>query len=191
MLGKKSTLHFPKLAIFKQEFKNAVNNDNVYELKWNHFKINNEDNIPIIPEPIQLWLDNMKFSINSNYMKEIVKHTKLADDLWNNHLTSADTYIRDFCLNPVFSHIDVAFMLIADTVYDIKTGYYIRDIDKVFLKKIMIFKFWYEQCGYNVAKKQIDTICININTECMNEYYNMFIKNIQKLEPKCYPDLNN
>lgn len=101
-----------------------------------------------LPAAYDAQIKNMYFLLDKEYQREIVHHARLALLEWTKD-RCFDTSIRDICLEPAIKHVEVAFTLIADCLFDPDTKKrvsYKRDISN-YWKHAALYKFWHRQTG--------------------------------------------
>lgn len=171
MLTKSHPLYFPKLKFIKEG--QLVHKDNggesgrpinIYSLDWSkqekfieekHENWKNKyhptKKLPFIgqlPKEWEAWIKSLVFAIDDYYLREIRFWTQNALMFWSRrNYASADTVVREYCLNPAIEMIDVAFFLIGDCVYDMQTQYFSRSSKKYLTNNVMLYKFWAYQTG--------------------------------------------
>lgn len=91
-------------------------------------------------------LQSLLFAVPQNYAEEIRNSTQAAILEWNKE-RHFDTVIREMCLKPAIKHIEVAFKLLCDCIYDEKTNYFSRTDNKYLLPHVLLFRFWQHQTG--------------------------------------------
>jgi hypothetical protein len=92
-------------------------------------------------------INDAQFAITSNYMDEIRRNARRAVEEWDIR-RGFDTCVRDHCLKPSQSHIEVAFYLTADCYYSAEKDYYSRhDGYGIIMKNLMLYSFWKGQTG--------------------------------------------
>lgn len=174
MLGINTTksLLFPKLRFQKTVNIKGVGWEkdvNVYSLDWtkcdeqkerlfNNWKSTYYSDkdiwyIPTLPNPYDILVKNFQFIIDGKYLREINRNSYNAFYEWN-FQRNFDTIIREMCLEPAFSFVQVAFRLLGDCLYNSETNYYERDnILRLIAPKLMLYKFWSHQTGRGLLKK--------------------------------------
>lgn len=124
---------------FKQNFEKMI------ETKKDKVNVDYSDFLDL-PAVLDEWLKSFHFAIPSNYLTHIKTSTRSA--VFERNLQySFDTMIREICLIPAEAHIYVAFSLIDDCKYDLKTNYFYRREDSFLLKHTLLYKFWSGQTG--------------------------------------------
>ena len=99
-----------------------------------------------LPEPYDLWVKSLIFSIPSRYLDEIRRVSRMAAIEWATE-RHFDTMIRDICLSPAIAYVYVGFRLLADCLYDAKTNYFYRGENKIIAPQALLYKFWAGQTG--------------------------------------------
>lgn len=210
---RKHRLLFPNLYFYK-DGKLKRNNGKttkirLYKLDWNSIeKIKQEHHdkwlkeqwnvnpstrpkfLTLPPEYIDI-VDNFVFAIDLDYEKEIHRNSHRADEEW--HVKrSFDTNVREYCLTPAISHVEVAFYLLSDCFYDEEKQWFSRhDGYGSIAKEAMLYRFWCGQTGRGliwnraglnklksyVERKKIITVDVG---DIPNEDQDVFIKNKMK-----------
>jgi hypothetical protein len=171
MLGKNHPLYFPKLQFIREG--SLIRKDsggesgrpiNIYKLDWleqeakikeKHYKwkkdFHPEKKLPFIgqlPEEWDEWIKSLVFAIDEGYMREIRHWTQQGLHNWNrSNYATADTMVREICLKPAISMIEVAFFLIGDCIYDPENSWYSRAGKNFLAEPVMLYKFWSYQTG--------------------------------------------
>jgi len=118
---------------------------------------------PALPSHLRQLLDDTVFNIKPNYRNEIIRNAKKAVEERNIE-RSFDTSIRDMCQQTVESHVEVAFRLLADCIYNVDEMNFSRDyVIKFMLPKWMLFRFWFHQTGWGVAWERAKFRDLNSN----------------------------
>jgi len=173
MLSLSQPLYFPKLvhvgeATFKA-WTDTKKKTNLYKLDWSkseNFKRSNFNDwakrhkgisqyIGDLPEEYDEWLKDFTFAIPSHYMFRITDFSQKALAGWCARYPF-DTAIRELCLKPAISYIEVAFKLIADCPYDKETNYFYRKDDKILIAHAALYKFWSFQTGRGLVEDHAD-----------------------------------
>jgi len=121
--------------------------------KWRNIYIKDPDTynklqyIQALPDPYENIFSNLIFALDYKYLNEIHRHTELAYTEWGRS-RGFDTMIRDICLDPVATHIWVAFRLLCDCIYDEHIRYWSRNdwIGRC-SRHALCYKFWRGQTG--------------------------------------------
>ena len=170
MLSLKTAIWFPKLVydksvIFKSWSGNGKTRETkLYRLDWSYLdkhvidyfeqwrQTNNQncEFIDALDSKYDKWLKSMRFAIPAHYLAEIRRNAQQGLIEWGLE-RRFDTCVREHCLKPAESHINIAFYLINDCIYDEDTNYFYRRPDRVVLHSAMLLKFWAEQTGSWVA----------------------------------------
>ena len=173
MLGLQHSLDFPKLVYVKDvNFKSRSETDEskssqLYRLDWTSFdrkqkekfekwrdenwKDHGMEYVPSLPENYDKWMDGLRFAINHSYKNEIYRNTRRSLEEWGIK-RSFDTVIREMCLKPAEMHVEVAFKLIADCMYDEDTNYFYRGSARAILSHALLYRFWFHQTGRGLVK---------------------------------------
>lgn len=157
---------FPRLIqLGDVNFKSWSSRDKtpLYKLDWDaHDEIINEHHqtwnrkcwpakeLPItinFPEPWESKLKGYRYAIPHEYMDAIHESTMKAELEWNQE-RHFDTNIREMCLKPGISFIEVAFRLLSDCLYSEETNYFLRDPNKWSIGVTLhLIRFWQHQTG--------------------------------------------
>ena len=134
------TLNWEKLDLLKKaEFsKHALTHDSAFP--------------GTLPEEYDGLVKKMIFAIPSSYLKEIRRSSYKALTEWDGDY-SFDTVIREMCLQPAIAHVQVAFRLIADCLYDPATNYFSREPIKIIATQALLYKFWAFQTGRGLIRE--------------------------------------
>lgn len=170
MLRLTHPLYFPQISrIGETHFKSWSENDsektvNIYKLDWSQidkFKKENfykhianssdEKYFGSIPEPYDSWVQDLQFVVPRDYLEEIRKCSKKAAMRWGNEYPF-DTMIREICLEPAISFVNVAFRLLSDCLYDSETNYFSRDSSRKIVTQALLYKFWRDQTGRGLVR---------------------------------------
>lgn len=159
MLGTSTPLIFPTLRIEKAEttVRGHKTDTPLYRLNWEDFQRKLEKSAatgrprPLpeaLPPPLKLELNAARFAIPPEYMTEINRHSIAAQTFWG-IFPPFDTIIREMTLEPVFSHVRVAFELIADCTFTADKG----ELTRARWTVPILFElhFWISQTGLGVA----------------------------------------
>ena len=155
MLGRKTnSLVFPRLKHIKEvKFSRGSKKSHLYELDWyNLDKLNPK--LRSLPEKYDKMIRGMRFALSDNYLKGIQHFSKLALQE-RNRSWGYDTCIRENCLKVSQSSVETAMMLLADCAFDEEMDYwYPYEKGKLFLKPLMIYKFWAFQTGRGIVRSK-------------------------------------
>lgn len=171
MLYNHHPLYFPKLKFIKEgslvrksEKGESGRPIDLYKLDWlkqeEIIRNKHEDwkkeyhpdkNLPFVgqlPKEWDEWIKSLVFAIDRGYLREIRYWAREALTHWNrSNYASADTMVREICLKPAISMIQVAFFLIGDCIYNEEKKWYAR-AGKGFLAEYALpYKFWAYQTG--------------------------------------------
>lgn len=167
MLGFGRKLSFPRLLHQRRETikgKGWDKNVSLFMLDWKAFEDKKEEHhkewnqkywpnqhMPFVPfpEPYKTQLDQMLFALDDGYYLEVVRNSVHGHAEWC-HSRPFDSCVRDYCLDTAKAHIDVAFYLLADCVYDPITKYFVRQGKNV-VHRAMLYRFWMYQTGGSVV----------------------------------------
>lgn len=162
MLRFSRPLFFPQLVHLEDVIFKSWSGDSgstpIYKLDWGPVderkaKSYNFGDFPgTLPKTYDDWVKNFLFAIPTNYLDQINYSVRQAVFEWNAELRF-DTMIREICLSPAISHIQVAFKLIADCLYDKETNYFYRNPDKKVAPHAMLYKFWAFQTGEGLIRE--------------------------------------
>lgn len=203
MLSVVSPLYFPKLKKIdeisiglRSERSDEGKVTSIYSLDWSlQNKIKEEHYIKWrsstsdmkfpgdLPKEYEEMLGKIIFAIPFHYLQRIRYYAKLGFELWNEK-NSFDTNIREMCLKPSISSVEVAFKLIADCIYDKKTNYFYRGDDKVIISRVMLYKFWNHQTGRGLLEDHADfdgMMCWK-DRECVKKFIEAIKKFREKLD---------
>jgi hypothetical protein len=99
------------------------------------------------PEPYREQVEQLRFLLDSSYMRGIHKMVRYGMEIWNDSW-DFDTNIRDACSGPAVEAIWCAFMLLEDCLYNEGRNFYERDpaISEIALCS-MCLRFWDHQTG--------------------------------------------
>lgn len=98
----------------------------------------------VLPGRYESFIQDLRFIIPSQYMKEIRRISRKAFMEWTEERVF-DNRIREICLEPAISAIRVALELIADCTYDQTENYFYRGYDKIIIPYLLAYKFWLNQ----------------------------------------------
>jgi hypothetical protein len=178
MLSRVHRLFFPKLQFIKEDSLIRKSKDsgsgrpiNTYRLDWTKqeevIKKEHEDwkakyhptkDLPFIgqlPEEWDTWIKSLVFAIDEGYLREIRYWSQFALNSWNrSNFASADTVVREICLEPAIGMIRVAFFLIGDCTYDPENKWYSRTDKNFLVEHVMSYKFWAYQTGRGLLWKR-------------------------------------
>lgn len=125
-----------------------------------------------LPEEYDKYVKEQKFLLNGTYLHEIKRTATQGYIEWATE-RHFDTSIREMCLKPAQSFIEVSFKLLADCIYDEKTQYFSRDEKRYILDNMMLYKFWQHQTGRGLVKfyAEIDELEDQINSDFYRNIY--------------------
>lgn len=106
----------------------------------------------VLPGRYEAFVQDLRFVIPAQYMKEIRRTARKALMEWTEEKTF-DNRIREICLAPAISAISVAFELIADCTYDQTEKYYYRGYDKIVIPHMLAYKFWLNQTAPTLIRQ--------------------------------------
>jgi hypothetical protein len=108
--------------------------------------------IPRIPEARFKVLNERLYFLNRGYSSEIRRNARRAQEEWG-HERPFDTCIRDQCLTPAQSHVEVAFMLLADCAYDKEEDQKLQGPEQHILDNEMLIVMWARQTGGGLIRR--------------------------------------
>ena len=108
-----------------------------------------------LPSVYEKCVREARFAINQAYMKEIRYNAEQAVEVWGRQ-RGFDTCVREFCLGPAISHVKVAFYLLDDCLCAEGETCFARDDRCVFLYHAMLYRFWFDQTGRGLLKRNAD-----------------------------------
>lgn len=165
MLSILNPLYFPRLVRIGQANFSAWSDNSkmtpLYKLDWSQIEkikekefkgwAKNHANIDTkyvgdLPKEYDEWLKNFTFAIPDHYMTKIRAFARQGLEGWTTNYPF-DTNIREMCLKPAISAVEVSFKLIADCPYDKQTNYFYREDDKIIVAHAALYKFWCFQTG--------------------------------------------
>lgn len=129
--------------------------DNYKKKKWLQFQKEHQfskNKFMELPEPYNQVVKDSLFFISEHYRSEIIRNFAEATKEWALIRTSFDTTIREMCLDPAISHIQVGFNLIADCLYDEEKNYYDRTELAQIISNMLLYKFWCMQTGNGMVR---------------------------------------
>lgn len=178
-LLKKQNLWFPKLKFVEEVTFNfdddRTKNYNIYKLDWSlsdkhkkeswekwkekHWADKDISYVEDLPEKWDKKIKDLLFAIDGGYMAEIKRNSLQGVLEWNLE-RPFDTAIREQCLITAKAHIETAFMLLSDSIYDKETNYFSRGVESRLIRSAMLYKFWAHQTGRGLIWKnaKIDDI---------------------------------
>jgi hypothetical protein len=164
MLNIFSPLYFPKLVHVGEANFKAWSDDSkvtaLYRLDWSLAEKIKEKEfgkwlerahvdakyVGDLPKEYDEWLKNFTFAIPNHYITRIRTFARMGLEGWTTAYPF-DTNIREICLKPAISAVEVSFKLIADCPYDKETNYFYRGDDKIIVAHAALYKFWCFQTG--------------------------------------------
>jgi len=102
--------------------------------------------VSTLPKKIDKDIKDCVFALDKGYLNEIRRCSQQGVQEWNIE-RPFDTVIREMCLEVPESYFKVAFGLLADCVFDEKTGYWKRGTSRREIASLMLYKFWCHQTG--------------------------------------------
>tara|TARA_Y100000310_G_C20518570_1_gene732466 strand:+ start:93 stop:830 length:738 start_codon:yes stop_codon:yes gene_type:complete len=101
-----------------------------------------------LPEAYDAEIKNALFLLDTEYKREIEHHTRHALLDWTQG-RRFDTAVRDTCLAPAVKHVEVAFYLLSDCLFDPDTQKRMSFERALFYywKQAALVKLWHRQTG--------------------------------------------
>lgn len=121
-----------------------TNKDKACKKKFDDIRNSQIEVSEILPGRYELLLQELRFVIPAQYMREIRRTVRKALLEWTEEKVF-DNRIKEICLAPAISAIRVAFELIADCTYDQTEKYFYRGYDKIIIPHLLAYKFWINQ----------------------------------------------
>jgi hypothetical protein len=116
--------------------------------------------VPTLPEKLNAAVENARYLLNESYLVEIREQARQAATEWSQRYPF-DTMVREFCLQPAAAHIEVAFYLLSDCIYDVQAHRISLDpVVRIPHLTLTLFKFWCHQTGDGVVwgRAKVDRI---------------------------------
>jgi hypothetical protein len=155
-------LLFPSLRRFGEtsfkSWQDESKTTDLYTLYWDdidkikqdnflHHSITSSSKFPgTLPKEYDDITKSFVFALPQKYVDEIKRQARTAQTEWSQNY-QFDTNIREICLKPAITHIQVAFALLKDCLYDPSTNYFSRSPLKNITSQMMLYKFWSFQTG--------------------------------------------
>lgn len=134
----------------------------LYRLDWDAFEedLRREDRAgwyvrrrpdlerPALPPRYEEMLRGATFAISPEYMLEVQRNAERAIDEWETD-RPFDTIVREHCLEPAIAHVESAFYLLEDCLFDPERQYWLDhdSLEKQVMLEAMLIKFWTGQTG--------------------------------------------
>lgn len=175
MLNLEFELNFPRLEMGSR---------GKYHLVW-------QDGFKAWPKG-QEYLNGNEYSIDEKYLDEIHRNALQAQIEWSHH-RPFDTVIREAALKPAIAHVETAFMLLADSLWDSKEKRFDRGMKRCVLKQALLVRFWINQTGIGLVWDHADMSNLERMVELQKEtdtalfnpaeitYTETFIKDVRKI----------
>ena len=163
MIRRVFSLRFPSLVhhCTIPHYQNKNKELNIYRLDWTSFDAAKQEKheawrkehhphcevpwVPALPKKYQDEVNEFKFAITRSYLDEIRRNSLRGLDEWSLE-RGFDTCIREMCLKAGIAHIEIAFSLLNDCIFDLNKNYWSRDYSEVSLSS-MLYRFWHHQTG--------------------------------------------
>jgi hypothetical protein len=101
-----------------------------------------------LPAQYEEMVRGLVYAISPEYLREIQRNAERAVEEWGIE-RGFDTVVREHCLNPSVEHVEVAFYLLTDCIYDPETRYWMDHdrLERCISHEANMFKFWVGQTG--------------------------------------------
>jgi len=146
---------FKKTRLYKLDWSQAENYKEDKYYKWAKERDIKAKYTGELPVKYDEWLKNITFAIPEHYMYRIKDFSQKANFGWCDKYPY-DTSIRELCLKPAISYVEVAFKLIADCPYNEETNYFYRGDDRILIAHAALYKFWSFQTGRGCVEDHAD-----------------------------------
>lgn len=96
----------------------------------------------------------LEFVLSNRYLNQIKYNVLQAHYNYSFIDGGFDTMIREYCYKPSESHIQVAFFLLADCVFNNETEYFDRSFPTGLIASKLLCRFWSFQIGYGWLRQR-------------------------------------
>ena len=144
---------------------------NIYRLDWSFFDKRKKEkpchyeapSVKALPDKYESLLEDLKFAISYPLIDEIRRNVRQAIEE-RNVKRGLSAYYESMVEKTCEAHVEVAFALLTDCLFDVNKNDWDREQDKIIILSMMLYKFWHNQ----VPKKELKRLALFFDLERNN-----------------------